>query len=275
MQNPTPITECSVDTCVGRVHAKGMCQGHYRRNAKHGTPLIGRPLASMVPAGQAWCSHCETLKPTSEFPKANDRPSGTASYCRVCTMNLRATRYRSTIYAQQKRWRDANPGKATEYSRRYADRNPEKRAALRARLLAANPALYARSARASDAARRAREKGAPGVATTEQIAARWDYYGGKCWMCGAAATEIDHVKPLAKGGSHWPANLRPACRSCNSKKRAQWPYPLEVGKHGHPSAIQEVAAGPLEPVTIDRGVRGRGAIREDDHDTDRLGAIHP
>ena len=37
-------------------------------------------------------------------------------------------------------------------------------------------------------------------------------------MCGTEATAIDHVKPIARGGSNWPANLRPACTPCNSRK---------------------------------------------------------
>jgi 5-methylcytosine-specific restriction endonuclease McrA len=28
------------------------------------------------------------------------------------------------------------------------------------------------------------------------------------------------VIPLSVGGTNWPANLRPACRSCNSAKGA-------------------------------------------------------
>ena len=44
-----------------------------------------------------------------------------------------------------------------------------------------------------------------------------------CWMCGAEATEIDHVKPLSAGGSNWPANLRPACHPCNRAKSNHWP----------------------------------------------------
>ena len=68
------------------------------------------------------------------------------------------------------------------------------------------------------AARRARERGAQGVATPAAVAARIAYYGGRCYLCGAPYQEIDHVIPLARGGSHWPANLRPACRSCNRRK---------------------------------------------------------
>lgn len=69
---------------------------------------------------------------------------------------------------------------------------------------------------------RARKRGATGRATTEEIRARIEYYGHKCWMCGAPWTCIDHVKPLSLGGSNWPANLRPACRSCNARKHNRW-----------------------------------------------------
>lgn len=75
------------------------------------------------------------------------------------------------------------------------------------------------------AKRKAHKLAAEGHATPEQVAARWAYYGGRCWMCGGIATSIDHVKPLAKGGSNWPANLRPACRPCNSAKKHTWPWP--------------------------------------------------
>jgi hypothetical protein len=71
--------------------------------------------------------------------------------------------------------------------------------------------------------RRRRERMAQGIATAQQIAARVAYYGGLCWMCREPYAAIDHVKPLSKGGSNWPANLRPACWSCNSRKGARWP----------------------------------------------------
>lgn len=74
--------------------------------------------------------------------------------------------------------------------------------------------------------RRAREQEATGAdyTTDAMIAARWDYFGGTCWVCGGPAEAIDHVKPLKKGGAHLPCNLRPICKRCNSKKSAKWPY---------------------------------------------------
>jgi 5-methylcytosine-specific restriction endonuclease McrA len=38
------------------------------------------------------------------------------------------------------------------------------------------------------------------------------------------ATEIRHVKPIAKGGAEMLCNLRPICRSCNASKCDKWPY---------------------------------------------------
>jgi 5-methylcytosine-specific restriction endonuclease McrA len=47
--------------------------------------------------------------------------------------------------------------------------------------------------------------------------------GGKCWYCGNSLTidtlTVDHVLPVAEGGSNDPQNLVPSCKSCNSKKK--------------------------------------------------------
>lgn len=75
---------------------------------------------------------------------------------------------------------------------------------------------------------RARKLGAPGEASPSAVRARWDYYGGRCWMCGEVATSIDHVIPLSRGGSDWPANLRPACGSCNSRKHTLLPREMAL-----------------------------------------------
>ena len=44
---------------------------------------------------------------------------------------------------------------------------------------------------------------------------------GPCVYCGAPATTVDHVTPLAKGGRHAVSNLVPACQPCNSSKAAK------------------------------------------------------
>ena len=68
----------------------------------------------------------------------------------------------------------------------------------------------------------------PGVPTSGTLQDRLDYYGGRCWMCGADTYEVglhwDHVKPLSKGGADALCNLRPSCPSCNLSKGSTWPY---------------------------------------------------
>jgi 5-methylcytosine-specific restriction endonuclease McrA len=80
---------------------------------------------------------------------------------------------------------------------------------------------------------RARKFGAVGFHTPEQLAARISYYGNRCAYCGAAYESVDHVIPLARGGSNWPANLRPACGFCNSSKAdkllSEWSPPSSKG----------------------------------------------
>jgi len=58
--------------------------------------------------------------------------------------------------------------------------------------------------------------------TLVQLAARLAYWGNVCWMCGAHANAVDHVKPLIKGGPHMLANFRPACGPCNASKGGRW-----------------------------------------------------
>lgn len=68
--------------------------------------------------------------------------------------------------------------------------------------------------------RRAREKGALGSFTAQQ----WhDLQAEYCWCCAYCGLPtkkltVDHVIPLSKGGSNDISNLKPACKSCNSRK---------------------------------------------------------
>lgn len=65
-----------------------------------------------------------------------------------------------------------------------------------------------------------------GVSTIEQWKQRLALYGNSCAYCSSpllSKAEIEHVIPVAKGGSGWPSNLVPACRSCNARKNtAPW-----------------------------------------------------
>lgn len=110
--------------------------------------------------------------------------------------------------ASDRAYREAHQAEITDYLRQWAQDNPHRIAEYRHR-------------------RSAHKAAAEGYATAEKIQARIDFYGGRCWVCAAPWEQIDHVKPLAKHGSGWPANLRPICKSCNASKKATWPYDPE------------------------------------------------
>lgn len=59
----------------------------------------------------------------------------------------------------------------------------------------------------------------------------YDRYGGRCAICEMELTldkdrcydndymQIDHILPLHLGGSNEEKNLRPLCKSCNSRRK--------------------------------------------------------
>lgn len=118
-------------------------------------------------------------------------------------------------------WRNKNTEHTREYSRQYLVEHPE-------------------IAKFNNQRRRARKLNAAGndYITQELLEGRWSYYGRKCYLCGADATATDHVIPLSRGGSQYPANLRPVCRRCNAIKGAKWPYDFTAHKRAAREEIQ-------------------------------------
>ena len=108
-----------------------------------------------------------------------------------------------------RRWRDENKEHVLRYAKDYKQKNRV-------------------AASAWERGRQARKRQATIVEfSKEDLQLRLSMFPG-CWMCGGAKESVDHVKPLSKGGAHILANLRPACKSCNSRKRNRWPVPMEL-----------------------------------------------
>lgn len=72
-----------------------------------------------------------------------------------------------------------------------------------------------------NAIRQARERGAEGTFTDEDIIAQYDAQNGICAYCDTPLNgvyDIDHVIPVSRGGTNWPDNLVCTCRFCNRSK---------------------------------------------------------
>lgn len=108
----------------------------------------------------------------------------------------------------------------------------EHREAVLSRLAADKDALYAKQAvyRASNPdvmkAKRERRRSAERNAEGTHDARDRDFIrslsGHMCARCGSGGKlQIDHIVPLARGGSNWPSNLQALCRSCNCQKHTR------------------------------------------------------
>lgn len=196
--------------------------------------------------------------------------------------------------ASAQAWRVANPDRYRELKQAYIKRDLAERRArtaekrrAQAEWEAANPEIVRERQlaeevrRRSEAARRGREwrlshpegrkaqkmrhrsrklaAAGAGYTTDAMIAARVAMFGGLCRYCGAPGTEVDHRTPLVRGGSHWPANLVPTCKSCNSRKSSRTEFEflellaregVKPSPHVHaqdPSQLQALAAAGSVP----------------------------
>lgn len=54
----------------------------------------------------------------------------------------------------------------------------------------------------------------------------------ECYWCGMDATTVDHIVPVAKGGTDDQENLVAACKKCNFSKQDKLPDEFVLSKAG-------------------------------------------
>lgn len=218
---------CSIDGCEKFVTGHGWCSLHYTRWRRYGDPQAR--IAGEVREGCRICPGCRVDKPLADYGAPTGRCRACANaqkralrphiviplpaiFCIMCASKfIPATR---TVYCcssectkARKRSMDAYYQKVDgnyQSKLRWQENNPEARVNTQGR-------------------RRARKKAAPSVKfTAAELKSRMAFFGNRCWMCRGPFECVDHVKPIAKGGPHILANLRPACTRCNSMKSAKW-----------------------------------------------------
>lgn len=185
------------------------------------------------------CNVCQTGKPAAEYHRRAKSPDGLQHTCKACRKASDAARYadparREVILASNRQWHKDNADRCNARHKAWRARNPElvkgwarnwveppensrRRHLLWSRRNRALCTLY----HTRHMAKRRNSTVAGAEVTLDTIAARWAMFGGRCYICEAQAVETDHVIPLATGGLHVPANLRPVCRSCNAQKGAR------------------------------------------------------
>lgn len=117
--------------------------------------------------------------------------------------------------ADARQWRANNLEAALEKARRWREENPERVQENYRNWCAANP----ESIRRRGNVRRARKANAAICGPVALSVYASVISSGPCVYCAGPAAEVDHVRPLSRGGIEHDANLVPACKSCNSGKK--------------------------------------------------------
>lgn len=192
------------------------------------------------------CKACGQHKPLSEFYKKSTSRDGYRHKCKDC-WRIQTHEYRQQNRDKVKKWpsygqggggkpyadlterqREANRASGRrryqihrkkmlaykkQYRRQHIDKLKRRDACYRKENPAIRKAQYGR--------RRAAEIDAVGEYTAEQWTRLINHYApdGCCLACHEhAPMTIDHVIPLAKGGTNYPDNLQPLCLPCNMHK---------------------------------------------------------
>jgi 5-methylcytosine-specific restriction endonuclease McrA len=129
---------------------------------------------------------------------------------------------REAKYARLKAWKRANPDKVAAVTKRTYEKHKAERDAYRLQWRRDNPD----AASAIRDRRRAKEMGAEGSYTKDDIRALLKSQGRFCRYCKTPLTKfhVDHFIPLSRGGTNWPHNLVLACASCNCSKADKMPW---------------------------------------------------
>lgn len=171
------------------------------------------------------CTKCGEAKPKTEFGKDVQKRDGLRCCCKTCNRASRA------------KWYAANTEKAKAYDAKLYTDNPEKKKAVSAKWRADNPEkLKAYSAKYSASNSEIRRihchnyrarKRTNGGKLSRRLAERlYKFQRGKCACCGQPLGDdyhLDHIMPLALGGSNTDDNIQLLRQQCNNQKRAKHP----------------------------------------------------
>lgn len=165
--------------------------------------------SALASASLKKCAKCSSARPVSEFFKSSKSQDSLRSSCKKCDAQYNSVNAEK-IAAKVARCRKKNPESYRAATKRYHTKNPE-------------------TARTRSTRRRAKKLGAGGSYSASDIAFLVKVQGNKCaheW-CRVSLKKkkrhVDHVMPLALGGSNGRRNLQLLCQPCNNRKHAKHP----------------------------------------------------
>lgn len=128
---------------------------------------------------------------------------------------------REKVAAMHRKWKQENKKKHCQLNKKSRLNNLEKSRERVMEYIKQNPHVM----RVSGQNRRAREKNAVGKFGKKDIEVLLQKQKNKCafCFCKIKTYHIDHITPLARGGTNLPENLQILCQLCNQTKHAKDP----------------------------------------------------
>lgn len=208
------------------------------------------------------CASCNTEKPFSEFhkdPRSSRKTDEYRGSCKLCVNKKNREWYEANKEQRSlsiEKWGIENKEKVAArkisyylenkdaYARRaerYRIEKPEVMLERSRKYYRENKATHRESVkawgkrnpdalRAMSHKRRCAERNAEGSFAASDIQKLFESQFGMCTGCGNPLESsgdkkyhVDHVMPIALGGSNWPSNLQLLCPRCNLTKNAKHP----------------------------------------------------
>jgi 5-methylcytosine-specific restriction endonuclease McrA len=175
--------------------------------------------------GLKLCPKCARTLSVAEFGKDRKRSDGLKVWCKECHNAGTRAHYRrdpQKKLAANKEWFAAHPDETRAYVRAYQKRNPEKTIANFKQWRAKNPDTVLTWAKNCYAKR----KGAEGSYKRADVLELYAEQEGLCPYCRVALSDtyhVDHIMPLARGGTNYRSNIQLTCATCNLRKHAKDP----------------------------------------------------
>ena len=175
------------------------------------------------------CTKCKIEKHFHEFSKNRSKKDGLKSECKKCTsisVSLWKIENKERVKESARKYRENNRQKVRKATAEWNLKNIERVRMTTKAWAKMNPCKVSALSRN----RRVRISSADGKHSATDIREIFEKQQGFCANClcklfksGKQKFHVDHIMPLALGGSNWPANLQCLCPACNMKKHAKDP----------------------------------------------------